>query len=408
MSTVVTPRVPRAGRALRSTGAIAAATAAALLVLIGLMALATPDPIGAVGGLLTGAVSSPGRAAQWLSYASFLMLTGASVCLVFRVGMFSIGAEGQVFVGGLLAGLVALMMGPTPMAIPVGIAAAIVGGFLWALIPGLMKAYLGADEIVTSLMMNYIGTFLFAFVVKQFLMPEGAGYPVSKFFPHSNWLPTIGTAPAIPSTMILGLAACILVGVLLDRTRLGYALRMVGDSPRFAHANGLHVPRLIWVSIAVSGAVAGVAGAAIAFGSTHRLILGMATGLGFDGVLVALLAVNRPMLVPLTALAYGYLRTGGDVMQITANVPRDVVVVVQGLLIIALAAALRRRTGEGRGRPATGVVAGGPPPGTDTAPPDGNAPAGADASIPPDSGDPSRPHAPQQRQEVHDVLGKRP
>ena len=331
---------------------IAIAVAIGVLIVYGLFAVSSPDPIGAIRGLFTGAVSSPGRIGQWVSYSSFLMLTGASVCLVFRVGMFAIGAEGQVFVGALVAGFVVLALGSSPIALPAAILASIAGGFVWGLIPGLMKAYLGADEIVTTLMMNYVATFLFAFIIKQFLMPAGAGFPVSDFFASSSWFPNIGTAPAISTTLILGIVVCAAVSVLLNRTRFGYKLRMVGDSPRFSHANGLPVTRLIWLAIAISGGIAGIAGSAIALGSTHRLILGMATGLGFDGILVALLAINRPALVPLMALAYGYLRTGGDVIQITSNVPRDVVVVLQGLIIIALAAGLRRRESKARAQEA--------------------------------------------------------
>lgn len=309
--------------------------------LYGLFVLTSDDPMAAMQGLLTGAVSSPGRFAQWLSYASFLMITGASVCLVFRVGMFSIGAEGQVFVGALASGMLVLSIGPSAFALPLAILASVVAGFVWGLIPGLMKAYLRADEIVTTLMMNYVATFLFAFAIKEFLQPEGAGFPVSEFFDPASWFPSIGTSPAISTTIVLGVAVCAAVSVMLNRTRFGYRLRMVGDSPRFAHANGMPVARLIWLSIAVSGAIAGLAGAAIAFGGTNRLILGMAAGIGFDGILVALLAVNKPALVPLTALAYGYLRTGGDVIQITSNVPRDIVVVLQGVIILLLAVALR-------------------------------------------------------------------
>lgn len=340
------------GASTKTLVKVAIGVALGVVVVYGLFAVSSPDPIGAIRGLFTGAVSSPGRIGQWISYSSFLMLTGASVCLVFRVGMFAIGAEGQVFVGALVAGFVVLALGTSPLALPAAIIASIVGGFLWGLIPGLMKAYLGADEIVTTLMMNYVATFLFAFIIKQFLMPTGAGFPVSNFFAPTSWFPNIGTAPAISTTLILGIAVCAAVSVLLNRTRFGYKLRMVGDSPRFSHANGLPVSRLIWLAIAISGGIAGITGAAIALGSTHRLILGMATGIGFDGILVALLAINRPALVPLMALAYGYLRTGGDVIQITSNVPRDVVVVLQGLIIIALAAGLRRRESKARAQEA--------------------------------------------------------
>lgn len=341
-------QLDRGRRILVPATKVAAAVAIGVVGLFLLFAATSSDPIGALNGLLTGAVSGPGRIAQWISYSSFLMLTGASVCLAFRVGMFSIGAEGQVFIGALLAGIVGLTMAPGPLALVVACIASIIGGFLWGVVPGLMRAYLGADEIVTTLMMNYIATFMFAWIIKEFLQPADAGYPVSDFFDAASWFPSIGSSPAISTTLILAIIVCVVVSVVLNQTRFGYKLRMVGDSPRFAHANGFPVARLIWLSIAISGAVAGLAGAAIGFGSTHRLILGMASGIGFDGILVALLALNRPLLVPLTALAYGYLRTGGDVIQITSDVPRDIVVIIQGVIILVLAALLKQRERKSR------------------------------------------------------------
>ncbi|MEV6637908.1 hypothetical protein AB0M54_45015 [Actinoplanes sp. NPDC051470] len=322
---------------------LAAGVLLAFVLILLLFSVTSDQPWRTLGDLFTGAVSSPGRIEQWLSYSSFVMFTGASVCLAFRIGMFAIGAEGQVLVGALAAGLVALALGPSGAALPLALAAAIAGGCVWGLVPGLMKAYLGTDEIVSTLMLNYVATFLFAFVVKEFLLPPGAGFPVSSFFDPALFLPSFGQAPAIPVVLLLGILVCLGSGLLLSRTGLGFRLRVVGESQRTALANGYSVRRLICLVFVISGGIAGAAGAVIGFGDTHRLIIGMATGIGFDGVLVALLAVNRPALVPLTALAYGYLRTGGDVIQITAGVPRDVVVVLQGLLIIGLAALLRQR-----------------------------------------------------------------
>ncbi len=344
-----TPAPTGRGPRLDSTAAkVVLAAAVGLGVLFAAFAIVSPDPATAIGEFLTGAVSNPGRITQWLSYSSELMVTGAAVCLVFRVGLFTIGVEGQVFIGALLAGLVALGLGSGPLTLLLATAASALGGFLWGLIPGLMKAYLGADELVTSLLLNYVATFLFSFVLKQFLTPANAGFPVSAYFAPSVGFPTLGTDPAVPVTLLLGVVVCLAVSTVLTRSRFGYRLRVVGDSPRFAHANGLPVRRLMWIAIALSGAIAGLAGAGLAFGTTHRLIVGMATGIGFDGLTVALLAFSRPILVPIAALAYGYLTTGGDVIQITANVPSQVVVVLQGVLILLIATVLRGRTARAR------------------------------------------------------------
>ena len=328
--------------------AATAAVVLTLLVMAGLLVATTDDTGGAVKGLLTGAISNEGRVDQWLAYSSYLMLTGAAVCLVFRVGQFSIGAEGQLVVGALAAGVTVLHVADGRTAMLAAVGAALVGGFVWGLLPGLMKAYMRTDEIISTLMLNYVALFGFAYVVKRFLAPPDAGFPVSEFFLPDTWLPSIGGPQGVPGSFLAALVACVLTAVLLTRSRLGLKLRLVGDSESFARAVGLPVPRLIWLSMALSGALAGLAGGVIALGDTHRLILGISAGLGYDGILVALLALNRPLLVPITGLAYGYLRTGGDVIQITDGIPRDVVTVLQGVLVLVMAVALQRRSGRRR------------------------------------------------------------
>jgi simple sugar transport system permease protein len=319
-------------------GSAAFVIAVALALIYGLLALSTDDPWQATDALLTGPLSDSGRTSQWLNDTTNLMLTGLAVAIAFRVGQFSLGAEGQVAVGALAGGAAMLQLGDFAGMWVIGLVVATVAGFLFGLLPGLMKAYGGADEIVSTLMLNYIALLFFAFAINQWLQPDGAGYPVSDFVPADAWVPVFGTAPQVPLGLVLAIGLCGLAWFLLSRTRVGFELRMTGENPSFARGVGLRVRRSIWLSIALSGAVAGLAGGIITQTETHRLILGLSGNLGYEGILVALIAANRPLLVPLGALGYAYLRTGGDIAQLSSDVPRELITTVQGALILVVTA----------------------------------------------------------------------
>jgi general nucleoside transport system permease protein len=316
----------------------------ALLIIYLLLALTSSEPLEATLSLIKGPLENPERVTQWLSDSANLTLTGLAVALVFRVGQFSLGAEGQLAMGALVAGALVLHLGSVPGAWAIGLLAGALGGLLWGLIPGFAKAYADADEIVSTLMLNYVALLFFSFAIKQWLMPADAGFPVSDFFaPHAT-MPTFGSSPAIPFALVIAGVMTLAVAYFLTRTRTGFEMRMTGSNLRFALNVGLRVRRSIWGSIALSGAIAGVAGAVVAESQTHRLILGLSGNIGYDGILVALLAANRPMLVPIAAIAYGYLRTGGDIAQVSSGIPRELVTTVQGILILFVTA---RFTGVG-------------------------------------------------------------
>ena len=323
-------------RLAAGTWRVAVAAAVSVAVVLALLLVTSKDPLRAAEDLAVAVLANPDRISQWLLDSSFLMLTGAAVALVFRVGLFSLGAEGQVLAGALATATVALAFPTMPALILVALAAAAAAGFVLGWIPGVLKAYLSADEIITTLMLNYVAILGFTLTVKVVFMPPGAGFPVSRYFPTDALLPMVGGDPGIPGSLAIGLIACAFAWLLLERTRWGFAMRAVGSSQAFATATGFSVGQAIWLASGISGAIAGLAGAAIALGDTRRLIIGMSANYGFDGILVALLAATRPQWVPVTALTYGYLRTGGELIQITQGVPREVVLILQAVLILAL------------------------------------------------------------------------
>ncbi|MCS7252217.1 MAG: ABC transporter permease [Anaerolineae bacterium] len=302
-------------------------------------ALVSPRPLQAYTALLTGPLSSPARIGIWMEDATGLILLGLAFTLVFQARQFSLLAEGQLHLGALVAGIVALHL-PLPIGLHLGMAllAAMAAGFLYGLIPGALKAYLGASELVASLMLNVIAQRFYELLLTYWLRPPGAGYNWTDPFPATAilWRP-------IPDVRIniglpIALMATALVWLLIYRSSFGYELRVVGANPEFARYVGIPLRRVILLGIAVSGIPAGLAGAYLAMGVHHRLILNISLGLGFEGIVVALLARNNPAFVPLAAFAYSYLRIGGDIMERTAAVGSDLVRLIQAVIILFLTA----------------------------------------------------------------------
>lgn len=316
------------------------------------------NPSEAFRSFLTGPLSNGTRTAQWLSDSAHLTLTGVAVALVFRAGQFSLGAEGQVVVGAFCSAVVILNGPEVPGLWGIGIIAGFAGGFLWGAVPGVLKARAGANEIVTTLLLNFVTLLLFTFVLKTYMSPEGTGYPVSAYLPNEGVFPTLIDNPKVTIAVPLALLVATVITVLFSRTVTGFEMRATGANPAFARASGLRTTRSTWLSMAASGGLAGLAGAAITQGVTERLVGGLSAGVGFDGIAVALAARNRPQFVPVAAAGFAYLRVGGDISQITAGVPRDVVLIIQAAVIVGLASSYfgQRQHRPDRGRSLDAVM----------------------------------------------------
>ncbi len=327
---------------------------AALLISFIVILLVSQQPGEAFGQFLTGAVSNTNRLSNWLVQATTLIFTGLAVALVFQARQFSLGAEGQLYLGAFMAGVVALgFPGPAFVVGAVAFVAALLTGFLYGLIPGALKAYYGANEIVSTLMLNAIATAVYAFLLIRFLKPPGAGTNNSKAFDIFG----IGgrMRPFIPETQIswptlLAILAAVGVHVLLYRTTFGYGLRMSGFNLRFAEYGGVNTRRTVMLAMAASGGLAGLAGAGLVLGTFGRVNAAPSAGYGFDGIVVALLARNYPLAVIPAALFYSYLRVGADVMGQSTDVPFEMANVIQAIIILLITAEnltrwLRKRGG---------------------------------------------------------------
>jgi len=322
----------------------------ALIVGAGIILLAGSDPITAYGALFTGAFFEYHGIATTLVKMSPLLLAGLAVILPLRAGLFNIGAEGQIYLGALFATLAALFLPPMPGWIHIIICsfAGMVGGGLWALIPAYLKAWHNINEVIVTLLMNYIGINLISYVVSGPMMEEGAPYPYSVEIDKSLWLPHILPRTDAHLGVIIGLAIALLLYYVFQRTSFGYSMNAVGRNPTAARYAGMSVRQHIIWSLVLGGALAGLAGTYEVLGLKYRLFHAFSAGYGYDGIVVAFLGGGHPLYAALAALFLGGLRSGANIMQRVVGVPTTVVDSIQGLVVIFVAASLAFRFEQSR------------------------------------------------------------
>ncbi len=311
------------------------------------------DPLASYRAFLFGPLSQLNRIGDWLEESTTLIFLGLSVAIVFSAKQFYIGVEGQMILAALVSGVVVLYA-PFPPAIRIVLAfvAGSLMGFIWGVVPAYIKAYLNASELVSSLMMNTIALKLFEYLLSTYLqLPKVSGI-MSELFPKEVRLTSfIPNLPFLAETRALwekqtsvsvmvyvAIAAVIVAYLLLYKTPFGYELRMVGSNDKFARYGGINVKRIIMLSICISGIFAGLAGVHVALGIHYRIVLNMSAGLGFEGVNIAILSFNNPLIVPFASLLYGYLRAGADVMERTTDVSRELVTIVQAAVLLLITA----------------------------------------------------------------------
>lgn len=267
-----------------------------------------------------------------------LIFTGLAVALAFRVGLFNIGAEGQMIVGAFATGLVGTWLpGGTPwvIAIPLAIAAGVIAGGALGAIPGYLRARFGAHEVINTIMLNFIAGALVLWAGRSWFFVEESTHTATVI--DSVRIPSLGiSGSAANLSFFLALLAAAGVWYFLERTRRGYEWRAVGENPRAAEAAGIRIGRSIIWAMAASGALAGAVGANFVLGYKHYFEDGIGRGVGFMGIAVALLGRNHPVGIVLAALLFGTLSHGG--FEVSELVPKELVDVLQAVIILAVAA----------------------------------------------------------------------
>jgi len=331
-------------RALLATGM----TVVLLLIVVGIVlvpiALTLDDPLDAIQVFLFGPFNDLRHVGNIIEEATPLMFTGLAVALMFRTGMFNLGAEGSFFLGAVFSAFAVLEFPLPPWAMAtVGILFGAVVGSLVCLIPGLLRAKFGASELVSSLMLNYAALYLGLYVVNYILRDPNAGAMLSYKLPEAAHLPRLLPGTRVHLGVLLGLAACGLGAVYLFATRWGYEARVVGANPGFARHLGLNATLVAASVQALGGFIAAMGGAVELQGMYLRFSWQDLPGQGWNGLVVAILAGYNPLLVPPAALALSYLQVGGDQLAINYDVPSQAVGLVQALVILfATATAITR------------------------------------------------------------------
>lgn len=325
----------------REAGRAIAAAAVALLVTFIVVLFTSKAPFEAFNTLLTAPMSKTRTIGLWIDDAAKLTVTGLAFSLVFQARQFSMGVQGQVYMGALAATYVALSpIGTTWAGLPLGIIAGMLAGGVYGFLPGIAKARLGANEIVSSLMLNYI-----AIDIVNYLLRVQIGVPGmlnTAAFPTTSVYPALVPNTRIDLGLLFAIVAVLAVWFALYRTSWGLKLRLVGHNARFAAYSGIRSSFIMVSAMTVSGALGGLLGSMFVQGQTYgKMIVLFEGNLAFEGILVAIVARSRPLAVPIVALAYGYLRQGAQLMNIRTDVPSEVIGIVTAIIILLVSSSYK-------------------------------------------------------------------
>ena len=317
-------------------------------ILSGLVILAIgEDPIAALKLMIDGALGSTYGWGYTLYYATNFMFTGLAVSVAFHARLFNIGGEGQAMLGGLGVALACLFI-PWPHW-SLGLLGAIVlaGAFgaVWAAVPAYLQAKRGSHIVITTIMFNFIAAAALNYMLVNVLRPKGAMDPATARFPEAVHLPSlhdilapigISFSKAAPAnvSLLVAIIACVLVWLLIWRTKLGYEIRAYGHSESAAKYAGISPVKITMIAMIISGALAGMMAINNVMGEAERLVLNATEGAGFIGIAVALMGRSHPLGVFIAAILFGFLYQGGAELALWTSIPRELIVVIQALVIL--------------------------------------------------------------------------
>ncbi len=326
----------------------------ALLAGAFLLLMVGANPLEAYGVLVRGALGNVNGLTQTLTKATPLLLVGLGICIAFRGGAINIGGEGQIIVGALATTAVSLALPNWPgfLLLPLALLSGALAGAVWGGIPGVLKARLNVNEILTTVMMNQIALQAMNYLLRGPMLDPaqitaGTNIPQSASLPEQVWLARLVPRTLLHSGIFLALGLAVLVYILLWRTTIGYRIRAVGLNPHAARYAGIPVRRYLALSMTLSGAFAGLAGAVEVTGVHHRMLEGLSGGYGFSGIVAALFGKLHPLGAIPASILFGALLVGADKMQRSIQVPSAMIVALQGLVVLFVVASdyyVRRRS----------------------------------------------------------------
>lgn len=317
------------------------AVALALLIGAGMLLALGADPLKAYSAMLQGAAGSVSGITQTLVKATPLLLVGLGITIAFRGGVINIGGEGQLIVGALAATAMALAFPEWPgvILLPLALAAGVAGGAAWGGVPGVLKARLGVNEILSTIMMNQIAIQLSNYLLRGPMIDpaeiaRGTQIAQSAQLPQQVWLIRLVPRTLLNGGAIIAVVMAVLVYIFLWRTTIGYRIRAVGLNAEAARYAGIRVPVYQALALVLGGAFAGLAGAVEVLGVQHRMLEGLSGGYGFSGIVAALFGKLHPLGAIPASILFGGLLVGADKMQRAVQVPSALIGALQGLVVL--------------------------------------------------------------------------
>ncbi|MCC6146617.1 MAG: ABC transporter permease [Anaerolineaceae bacterium] len=324
----------------------------ALLISAVLLMITGYDPLTSYSSMWEGVFGSVRVFTEVLLKSTPLILVGTGIAVAFRCGVWNIGGEGQFYAGAVLATWVGVHLSGLPPVLTIAavFAAGVLGGGFWAVIPGWLKVKLKVNEVVSTIMLNYIMIGLTSFLVTGPMQEAKKLFPQTDEIVQAARLPNILPPTRLNIGFLVAVVTAIIIAIILFRTPLGYAIRTVGQNPETARYAGMKVNQSIIIAMLLSGGAAGLAGAIEVSGLTWRMFATISPGYGFDGIAVALLASNNPLGTILSGFLFGALRASSELMQMNAKIPSVLFKVIQGLTIAFVIAfsLLSRKTADER------------------------------------------------------------
>ncbi|MFA7412599.1 MAG: ABC transporter permease [Tissierellaceae bacterium] len=306
------------------------------LLVGGILILINGDnPIVAYASLLKGAFSTPDNIANTLATSTQLIFTGLSVAVAFKNGFANIGAEGQLYLGAMAAAVVGIFAPlPGPMLLPMAIIMSFLVGGLYGMLPAVLRIKTGTNEVVTTLMLNYVAILFTSYLVNYPLKAPGAPIGMTNNIQTAAKLPVLYHGTRFNLGFLIAILAAILVYFYFKNTVRGYEMRLSGQNSEFASYLGIHVDKNIILSMFISGGLAGLGGAALVLGIQYRFVQGISPGYGFDGLTIGLMANFNALAVIPFAILFGAMRSGSLTMELLTNIPSELSSVIQALVIL--------------------------------------------------------------------------
>jgi len=328
-----------------------------VLVSLFLIILISNDALYSIQQFFLGPFASKGRFSNIFENAAPLIVCGVAISFAFQAAQFNVGAEGSFFISAAVGTAFAVSTTMHPLLhIPAILFVSALTGALWGGISGILKAKWHASELVSSLMLNYVAYFLGLYLINHHFRDRRAGFLTSPRLPSSAQLPRLFAGTRFHLGIIIAVAIAIIAYLIIYKTKFGYELRVSGQNGKFAQYAGINIFKIVLLSQVISGMIAGVGGAMEVMGIHQRFNWQSLPGYGWDGVIVAIIGRNHPLLIIAASFFLSYLKVGGQVLNLMSDVPSEMVSVIQSLIILLITAeaflgnwkaSLNRRVSEG-------------------------------------------------------------